>query len=155
MKRKVIINSIGNINCKKFKNMNLSQDEKSGLFSDNYNDDAFFQDGNGNDLVSNNQKASLDQSISSPLKTPNYNEKSILGENKDVSGKSAVIDESYNDDAFDDNYDDDDFNASPVKNNTIDAKSKQNSLISKSNSGYKLPGASDKLGTLDSQDRKS
>ena len=96
--------------------MNLSQednnDKSAGLFSDNYNED-FFQDGNGNDLVSNNKKASLEQSAYTPSPS-----KSILGGNADVGGKSAI--ESYNDDAFDDDYDDDDFNAEPAKKATID-----------------------------------
>ncbi len=40
--------------------MNISQeDDKSGLFSDNYNEDLFAED-NGNDKVSNNKMASLD-----------------------------------------------------------------------------------------------
>ena len=45
--------------------MNLSDDKSDNLFSDKYNDDDFFKDGAGNDLLKNESKPlKLDESYS-------------------------------------------------------------------------------------------
>ena len=47
--------------------MDVSQkDDRSGLFSDNYDDD-FFKDGAGNDLISNNQPSPDKNSMKTPI----------------------------------------------------------------------------------------
>mgnify|MGYP006110449633 CR=1 FL=1 len=44
--------------------MNLSDDKSDNMFSDNYNDDSFFKDGDGADLLSNNNAATKAQNQS-------------------------------------------------------------------------------------------
>ena len=77
--------------------MNLSDDKSDNLFSDNYNDDSFFKDGDGADLLSNNASAAKAQKEAPKPITM-----------KQASSMEQKSQESYKDvsNAFDDNYDD-------------------------------------------------
>ena len=88
--------------------MNLSSDNGDGI-SDNYDDNSFFQDGAGQDLLSD-KRGSIDAG------------KKTIGKSEKAKNLNIGSDD-YNADGFDDNYDD--------NNNSLMGKSKKNNSISR------------------------